>query len=255
MPWNEMRTDAVTGMTTSNVTLTGFNGDSVSAYAAIPEGSGPFPGVVMIPHAPGWDEFCREFVRRLADHGMMAITPNIFQRFGQGLPNEVAGSVGSQGGLPDASVIGDTQAAMDWLRAQPNSNGKVGVTGPCSGGRHAALVASSVPGVDAVVVLWGGNIVQTPDKLTANQPTSPSDLIPQLTAPMLGIFGNDDMNPNPDMVNQYEALLKENNKTYQFHRYDGAGHGIFYYQGPTYRPQAAIDGWNKLLDWFKQYLA
>jgi carboxymethylenebutenolidase len=72
---------------------------------------------------------------------------------------------------------------------------------------------------------------------------------------MLGIFGNDDMNPNPDMVNQYEGLLKENGKTYQFHRYDGAGHGIWYYQGMSYRPQAAIDGWNKMLDWFGQYLA
>ena len=63
------------------------------------------------------------------------------------------------------------------------------------------------------------------------------------------------MNPNPDHVNQLEAALKENGKTYQFHRYDGAGHGIFYYQGMSYRPQAAMDGWNKVFAWFNQYLA
>jgi carboxymethylenebutenolidase len=255
MPWNSQRTDQLIPMSASTITINGYNGDAIKAYAAIPQGSGPFPGVVMVPHAPGWDEFCREFVRRLADHGFMAITPNIFERFGQGTPEEVVAAARAAGGVSDASVIGDSQASMQWLRAQPSSNGKVGVTGPCSAGRHAALVASSVPGVDAVTVLWGANLVQTPDKLTPNQPVSTSDLVPQLTAPMLGIFGNDDMNPSPDMVNQYEAILKENGKTYQFHRYDGAGHGIWYYQGTSYRPQAAIDGWNKMLDWFGQYLA
>jgi len=71
-------------MTTSNVALTGYNGDTVHAYAAIPEGAGPFPGVVLTHHAPGWDELSREFVRRLAEHGFMAISPNLYERFGQG---------------------------------------------------------------------------------------------------------------------------------------------------------------------------
>jgi carboxymethylenebutenolidase len=255
MTWNSLRTDQVTGMVTSNVTLTGYNGDTVHAYAARPEGPGPFPGVVLTHHVPGWDEFYREFVRRLADHGFMAISPNLFERYGQGTPDEVAAIARADGYPSDASVIGDAEAAMKWLKAQPESNGKVGITGSCSGGRHAVLVAASVPGFDAVVNLWGGNVVQPPDRLSEKQPVAPIDLIPQLNAPMLGIFGNDDTNPSPDDVNQLEAALKENGKTYLFQRYDGAGHGIFYYQGTSYRPQAAIDGWNKLLDWFNQYLA
>jgi carboxymethylenebutenolidase len=255
MTWNSLRTDAVVGMVTSNVTFPGFNGDTIHAYAARPEGSGPFPSVVFVPHLGGWDEFCRESVRRLADHGFMAITPNIFQRYGEGTPEEVAAVARADGYPSDASVIGDAAAAMQWLKAQSQSNGKVGITGPCSGGRHAVLAAASVPGFDAVVNLWGGNVVQPPDRLSEKQPVAPIDLIPQLNAPMLGIFGNDDTNPSPDDVNRLEAALNENGKTSLIQRYDGAGHGIFYYQGTSYRPQAAIDGWNKLIGWFNQYLA
>jgi len=255
MPWNSTATNAVVGMTTSNVTLTGYNGDAVHAYAAIPEGAGPFPGVVLTHHAPGWDEFSREFVRRLAEHGFMAISPNLYERFGQGQPEDVAAKARADGGVPDASVIGDAEAAMKWLKAQPQSNGKVGVTGPCSGGRHAVLVASSVPGFDAVVDLWGGGVVATPEQLNEKRPVAVIDLTPQLNAPILGLFGNDDMGPSPAQVNQHEAALKAAGKTYQFHRYDGAGHGFFYYHAPSYRQQQAMDGWDKLLAWFTQYLA
>ena len=254
MVWNTNRTDSQQAIVSGIQSYAGGDGDSIHAYVARPEGPGPFPGIVLIHHLPGWDELYQEFARRFANHGYSVIAPDLYCRNGHGTPDEVATKVRAEGGVADSQVAADCEAAMNWLRAQPNSNGKVGVTGPCSGGRHAALVASSVPGFDAVVVLWGGNIIQRPDQLTPNQPVSPSDLVPQLTAPMLGIFGNDDMNPNPEMVNQYEALLKENGKTYQFHRYDGAGHGIWYYQGPSYRPQAAMDGWNKALGWFDQYL-
>jgi len=241
-------------MMTSNVTLTGHNGDTVQAYVAIPAGQGPFPGVVMTHHAPGWDEFSREFVRRLADHGYMAIVPNLYERFGHGTPDEVATKARAEGGVADASVIGDAEAAMKWLRAQPQSNGKVGITGPCSGGRHAVLVASSVPGFDAVVDLWGG-VVAAPDQLNEKRPVAVIDLTPQLNAPILGIFGNDDMGPSPAQVNQHEAALKEYGKTYQFHRYDGAGHGFFNYFSPMqFRTQQSMDGWGKLLAWFDEYL-
>lgn len=248
-----MRTDAIRGMTTSNVTLTGYNGDTINAYAAIPEGAGPLPGVVLVHHAPGWDEISREFVRRLADHGFMAIVPNLYERFGHGTPDEVATRARAEG-VADASVIGDAEAAMQWLKAQPQSNGKVGITGPCSGGRHAVLVASSVRGFDAVVDLWGGGVVAAPDQLNEKRPVAVIDLTPQLTAPLLGIFGNDDMSPSPAQVDQHEAALKEHNKTYQFHRYDGAGHAFFSYDRPSYRQQQAMDAWDKVLGWFDQHL-
>jgi len=78
--------------------------------------------------------------------------------------------------------------------------------------------------------------------------------VPNINMPILGLFGNDDMNPNPDAVNTLEAKLKESGKTYMFYRYDGAGHGFFYYQNQLYRQQQAMDGWEKVEAFFKQQL-
>jgi carboxymethylenebutenolidase len=255
MAWNAARTDAVSGMSVRVERIQGGGGDQISVYVAQPEGTGPFPGVLMVPHLGGWDEIYREYARRFADHGFIAVVPNIYERYGHGTPDDVAARARGDGGLADASVIADAEATMLWLKSQPVSNGKVGITGFCSGGRHAVLVASSVQGFGAVADCWGGRVVMTPDQLNEKTPVAPIDLTPNLNAPIIGLFGNDDMGPSPDQVNQHEAALKEYGKTYQFHRYDGAGHGFFYYQGMSYRPQAAIDGWNKVEDWFKQYLS
>jgi carboxymethylenebutenolidase len=211
--------------------------------------------VVLIHTIGGWDEFYREFARRFAQHGFLAIAPNFFERYGHSTPDDVAARVRGDGGIADDSVVADAEAAMGWLKAQPISNGKVGIIGSCSGGRHAVLVASRVPGFDAVVDLWGGRVVASPEQLSEKQPVAPIDLTPNLNAPLLGLFGNDDQGPSPAQVDQHEAALQQYGKTYMFHRYDGAGHGFFHYQSMSYRPQAAIDGWNKVVAWFGQYLA
>jgi carboxymethylenebutenolidase len=152
-------------------------------------------------------------------------------------------------------VVADAEAAMTWVKSQPTSNGKVGIIGTCSGGRHAVLVASRVQGFDAVADLWGGRVVMSPDQLNEKQPVAPIDLTPNLNAPLIGLFGNDDQSPSPAQVNQHEEALQQHGKTYMFHRYDGAGHGFFYYHGMAYRPQAAMDGWDKVEAWFNQYLS
>jgi carboxymethylenebutenolidase len=255
MSWNTFITDVEGGMTAVNMVIPGGGGDPIHAYIAQPDGAGPYPGVVLLNHAPGWDEFYREFSRRFAEHGYIAVAPNLYERYGHGTPDDVAARVRGDGGVADASVIADGEAAMQWIKAQSSSNGKVGVIGTCSGGRHAGLVASSVPGFDAVADLWGGGVIAAPDQLTEKRPVAPIDLTANLNAPIIGLFGNDDMSPSPDQVNQHEAALQEHGKTYQFHRYDGAGHGFFYYQGMSYRPQAAMDGWANVDAWFKQYLA
>jgi carboxymethylenebutenolidase len=116
------------------------------------------------------------------------------------------------------------------------------------------LVASSVQGFDAVADLWGGGVIASPGQLNDKQPVAVIDLTPNLTAPLIGLFGNDDRGPNPEQVNQHEEVLKQQGKTYIFHRYDGAGHGFFYYHLPLYRQQQAMDGWDKVEDFFNQYL-
>jgi carboxymethylenebutenolidase len=253
--WNSFRTDAAGGMVAGVNLITGGGGDQIHAYIARPDGPGPYPGVVLTHHAPGWDEFYREFARRFAEHGFIVIVPNLYERFGHGSPDDVAAAVRGAGGVSDASVIADAEAALNWVKAHPTSNGKVGVIGTCSGGRHAVLVASSVPGFGAVADLWGGGVVATPEQLNELRPVSVLDLTPNLNAPLIGLFGNDDTGPSPAQVDQHEAKLKELGKTYVFHRYDGAGHGFFYYHMPSYRQQQAMDGWNKVEEFFAQNLA
>ena len=133
--------------------------------------------------------------------------------------------------------------------------GKVGLFGSCSGGRHAMIYAAQRHDVDAVVDLWGGRVVMGAEELNAKTPVAPIDMTKGLACPVLGIFGNDDRAPSPEQVNEHEAALKAAGKNYEFHRYDGAGHGIFYWHRPLYRPEAAMDGWAKVWAFFSKYLA
>lgn len=254
MAWDDFRTDDERGIVAGITRIPGGNGDSIHAYVARPDGAGPYPGVVLVHHLPGWDEFYQEFARRFANHGFIAVAPDLYCRDGHGTPEDVAAKVRAEGGVADARVIADCEAAMQHLKAMPMSNGKVGITGTCSGGRHAVLVASSVQGFNAVADLWGGGVVMSPEQLTEKQPVAPIDLTPNLNMPILGLFGNEDPRPSRAEVDLHEQVLRENGKDPVFVRYDGAGHGFFYYHRPSYNQLAAMDGWGKLAAFFKQHL-
>ncbi|MBI2851894.1 MAG: dienelactone hydrolase family protein [Chloroflexi bacterium] len=252
--WNQFGTNAYEGLLAETATITKYNNELINAYFARPLGPGPFPGIILVHHLPGWDEFYRETARRFAQHGYAAICPNLYQRFGDGTPEEVAATARGQGGVRDESVIGDCEAAMRYLKALPTSNGRVGIIGTCSGGRHSFLVACRVNGFSAAVDCWGGRVVMSEQELTVQQPVAPIQYTKDLQCPLLGIFGNDDTNPSPEMVERHEAEIKKHGKTYEFHRYDGAGHGFWYYDRTAYRPQQAMDAWQKVFAFFSQHL-
>jgi carboxymethylenebutenolidase len=252
--WNSFSTDGHLSTSASITTYPGGGGEQVHAYVARPDADGPLPGVVAVHHMPGWDEFYQEFADRLARHGYIVICPDLYCRFGHGTPDDVAAKVRAQGGVTDDSVVADCEAARNWLKADPATNGKVGIIGSCSGGRHALLVASRVRGFAAVADLWGGGVVMAKDQLTPARPVAPIDDTEDLEAPLLGIFGNDDKSPTPEQVDIHESELKKHGKEYEFHRYDGAGHGFFYYHTPLYRPEQAMDGWSKIFAFFGKHL-
>ena len=253
--WNQFQTDEYQGMLAETVAMPGHNGDFIHTYVSRPLGEGRFPGVVLIPHMPGWDEFYREISRRFSQHGYIVICPDIYCRFGHGTPEEVSARVRKEGGVPDESVIGDCEGAIKYLKSQPCSNNKVGVIGTCSGGRHAFLAACQASGVDAAVNCWGGRVVASQEELNPAQPVAPIDYTEKLNCPLLGIFGNDDHNPTPEQVNRLEEKLKKYGKNYSFHRYDGAGHGFWYYHTEMYRPKQAMDSWNKVFEFFWEHLS
>lgn len=252
--WNDLRTDAYQGMLAETVTMPGYNNERIHAYFSRPLGPGPFPGIILIPHMPGWDELNREVARRYTDHGFMVLCPNIYERFGHGLPDDIAVKAREAGGVPDASVMGDCEGALGYLTSLPYSNGRVGVTGMCSGGRHAFLAGCQVKGLSAVVECWGGGVVASKEQLSPARPVAAIDLTSDLSCPILGIFGNDDQMPTPEQVDLHEAELKKYGKDYAFHRYDGAGHALWNYARDSYRPDQAMDSWNKALDFFDEHL-
>jgi carboxymethylenebutenolidase len=243
-------------MIAETVAFAGHNGDIGEAYFARPVSAGPLPGVVLIHHMPGWDEWMKEQARKLAHHGFACICPHLYFREGPGSPDDIGARVRAAGGVPDTQAVGDAAGAAVFLRAQAYSNGKVAVMGFCSGGRHAFLIACMVPGFDALVDCWGGNvIVDDPKLLNDKRPVAPIEYADKLKCPIIGLFGNDDPNPSPDQVNRTEAILKKLGKSYEFHRYDGVGHAFFNYERPGYKAEPMLEGWKKVFTFLNRTLA
>lgn len=248
-------TDSYEGLIAETTVVVGHGGDRIHAYLARPLGTGPFPGMVLFHHLPGWDDWYRQTTRLFASRGYVTISPDLYCRAGHGEPDDVAARVRAEGGVPDDQVVGDAAGCTSFLRSLPTSNGKVGFMGTCSGGRHAYLAACRLPAVDAVVNCWGGRVVTPADELTANQPVAPIDYTAELACPVLGLFGDEDRNPTPADVDTLEAALAQHGKTYEFHRYPDAGHGFFYHdRSAAYRAEAAVDGWAKVWDFLGRHL-
>lgn len=255
MPNQPYRTDMYQGMFAETVTMKGDKGETINGYFARPMGPGPFPGMVLIHHAPGWDEWYREVTRRFAHHGYLALSPNIYFRLGHGTPEDVGAKARSAGGVPDDQVVGDVQGAREMLSSLPTSNGRIGLFGTCSGGRHAFLAACRAKGFGAAVDCWGGRVVMAKAELDPMHPVAPIDYTKDLSCPLLGLFGDDDQFPTPQQVNEHEEALKRSGKVYEFYRYPKAGHGFFYYHTPMYRQEQAVDGWSRIWAFLERNLS
>ena len=206
------QTDMYEGMIAETVTMPGANGDLINAYLARPLGPGPYPGMVVIHHMPGWDEWYREAARKYAHHGYVAISPNLYFRAGHGTPEDVAAKVRADGGLPDEQAVGDMAGALHYLQSLPYVSGKIGVWGTCSGGRHAYLAACRVPGFTAVVDCWGGRVVIEEKDWSPNFPVAPLDYTKELNIPLLGIVGEEDHSPTPAEVAIQEEGVERSGK-------------------------------------------
>ncbi len=116
------------------------------------------------------------------------------------------------------------------------------------------MAGCKLPDVNAAVDCWGGNVVVPPERLTPAQPKAVIDMTSDLDCPILGLFGNEDQNPDPVMVDRMEEELTTHGKTYEFYRYDGAGHAFFAWERPNYRQEQAADGWQKVYAFYQKYL-
>jgi carboxymethylenebutenolidase len=243
--------EALSAQTT---TITGHGGDEIEAYVARPDGVESFGGVVVIHHMPGYDSATKEIARRFAAHGYAAVMPNLYHRDAPGAsPDDAAATARAKGGVPDERLVGDVSGAADYLRALPGANGKVGVIGYCSGGRQSFLSACSLQ-LDAAVDCYGAAVVRAPEGLPIKMEPIVG-LAEHLSCPLLGLFGADDKFPPPDEVAELSTVLDGLGKAHEFHTYDGAGHAFFSVNRPSYRVEAANDGWEKIFEFFGKHLA
>lgn len=235
--------------------IEGHRGDEVEAYVAQPLDDGRRGGVVVIHHMPGYDEGTLEITRRFAAHGYLAICPNLYSREAPGAdPDDAAAAARAAGGVPDERLVGDVAGAAALLRSLPTSNGKVGTIGYCSGGRQSFLAACSVD-VDAAVDCYGAFVVGTPPQGHPLQVRPLVDRVGDLRCPLLGLFGAEDKYPSPADTAVLEAALTDAGKAFEFHTYDGAGHAFFATDRPSYRPEAAKDGWRRIWSFFDSRLS
>ena len=240
-------------LSAQTIRITGQHGEEIEAYLATPAGEASRGGVVVIHHMPGYDRASKEITRRFAELGYDALCPNLHWREAPGAaPDDAAAVARARGGVLDGRLVGDVEGAVEKLRALPTSNGKVGVIGYCSGGRQSVLVACSLP-VDAAVDCYGAFVTGEPPE---GMPISGNivDRLPDLRCPLLGLFGNEDRYPSPEHVDELEQILKANGKDFEFHRYDGAGHGFFAVDREMYRVAAANDGWERIESFFARTL-
>jgi carboxymethylenebutenolidase len=241
-------------MTAQTVMITGDGGDEVQAYLARPSDEGPRGGVVVIHHMPGYDRGTKEIARRFAELGYDAIVPNLYWREAPGAaPDDAAAAARAQGGVPDERLLGDVGGAITYLRSLDGSNGKVGVIGYCSGGRQSVLVACNLD-VDAAVDCYGAFVVGEPPEGFPLQVGSLVDQLPNLRAPLLGLFGNEDAHPSPEEVTELDTILTDHDKSHEFHSYDDAGHAFFAVNRPAYRVAAANDGWERITAFYTTHL-
>jgi|SRR5579872_2092471 len=254
MPYREYCTNVYEGLLAETSIVPGYNNNLINAYFARPLGPGPYPGVVVIHHLPGWDEWYKEATRKFAYHGYLALCPNLYFRFGHGSPDDVAAKARGVGGVSDDEAVGDIGGALRYLKDLPTNNGKVGVFGGCSGGRHAFLAACKIKSIDAAIDCWGGKVVASPEELNSKQPVAPIEFTKDLSCPILGLFGEEDSSPTPQQVAVLESALKKYQKNYEFHIYPKAGHSFFHYDKPSYRQEQAVDGWKRIFTFFERNL-
>lgn len=237
------------------VRMAGDGQDDIGAYLATPDAVGPRGGVVVIHHLPGLDRATREMVRRFAALGYDAICPDLYSREAPGRPPEEASAlIREKGGIPDDRLVGDVAGAAAFLRSLPHANGRVGVIGYCSGGRHAVLAACSLP-LEAAVDCYGAYVTGTPPADFPLRVTNLTDRLPELGCPLLGLFGAEDRAPSPQHVAELESRLAALGKDFDLHSYPGAGHAFFAVDRPAFRAEAALDGWSRIGDFFGRHLA
>jgi carboxymethylenebutenolidase len=243
-----VQTDSA-GLTVGDIKISVAGGE-MSGYRAKPASGSNFPVVIVCQEIFGIHEYIKDTCRRLAKAGYLAVAPDYYFRQGDlSKAADVQGAVAIAGKKPDAELMSDLDATVRWATTTDGGNAqKVGITGFCRGGRTTWMYTAHSPSIKAAVA-WYGPVAGQPNEL---MPKFPIDVVKDMKAPVLGLYGGADTGIPVDSVKKMEAELKAVGKTAEFVIYPDAPHGFHADYRPTYRAEPAKDGWERLLAWFKK---
>jgi len=190
------------------------NGRAVQAFVVYPEVKQKVPAVVLIHEIFGLTDWAKEMADEIAAEGFIVIAPDLLSGHG---PNGGGSSAFSSvdatteavSGLDPSEVNADLDAAADYAKKIPSSNGKLAVTGYCWGGGKSFAFATHRHDLSAAFVFYG---------------PGPSD-VTAINAPVYGFYAGNDSRIGAT-IPATTAAMKAANKTYEPITYEGAGHGF-----------------------------
>jgi carboxymethylenebutenolidase len=240
------------GLDAGEIKIPGAGGD-FPAYRAMPKGKKKLPVILVVHEIFGVHEHIKDVCRRLAKQGYLAIAPELFARQGDvGKLADMNAIREIVGKAPDAQVLGDLDAAWAWARSTAKADpDRLAITGFCWGGRITWLYAAHNPALKAGVA-WYGRLVGDKSDL---HPHHPIDVAPALKAPVLGLYGGEDQGIPVATVTEMQKALAGGgapSRHSEIKVYPQAGHAFFADYRPSYRKEAAEDGWERMLAWMKK---
>ena len=229
------------------------SGGSMPVYFARPANVQNPPVILVCMEIFGLHEWVKDVTRRVGHLGALAVAPNYYFRAetnGVDLTKieDMKQLFPIVNAKTDTELYADLDATVAWAKSQGGDTNRLGIMGFCRGGRAVWHYSTHNPNLKAGVAFYG----TLTDKSDA-APKSSIDLAPDVKEPVLGLYGEADTGITPDQVQQMEAALKAAGKTAEFHEYPGAPHGFVADYRPSYRKEAAEDGWNRMVGWFKKY--
>jgi carboxymethylenebutenolidase len=229
----------------------------IPGYRAMPAKGKNFPVALVVQEIFGVHEHIKDICRRFAKLGYMAIAPSLYARQGDTTQLAMEDVMKVVAKVPDEQVMSDLDATVAYAKANKGNTKHLGITGFCWGGRIVWLYAEHSRDLKAGVAWYGRLVPRAGQPASPLTPKQPIELVDELKAPVLGLYGGKDQGIPVESVEQMREALKKS-KSKAAHEselivYPNAGHGFNADYRPSYDREAATDGWQRLQAWFKKY--
>jgi carboxymethylenebutenolidase len=236
------------GLTAGDTKIKVADGD-MPGYFARPNGVSNPPVVLVAMEVFGLHEYIKDVTRRLAKLGAFAVAPDYYFRKGDLTTiTDIPQLMPLVNSKPDAELLSDLDSTVAWAKSQGGDTGRLGIVGFCRGGRTVWEYAAHSGALKAGVAFYGSLV----DPANPAWPKSPLQLVPEMKAPVLGLYGEADAGIPVAQIEQMKAALAAAGKTAEFKIYPGAPHGFHADYRASYRKEAAEDAWNQMQAWFRK---